>query len=92
MASRGVGPDGNGAIVVRSGAMGACVGKRNSQPKADVEGEAVAEIDWVPAYWAQEKGEVRDVTGGQSKSSASVVCGLLGSVLIRKVHDVPGRK
>lgn len=29
--------------------------------------EEGVEIDWVPAYWTpEEKGEVRDVTGGQS--------------------------
>lgn len=59
----GIGPDGQGAIVVRSGALGACVGTRRSQDETT--------LHWVPAYWtAEEKDEVRDVTGGKLVGSS----------------------
>ncbi|EIM81412.1 Ribokinase-like protein [Stereum hirsutum FP-91666 SS1] len=81
MPSRGIGPDGNGAIVVRSGAMGACVGRRKHRNVAgndeQYSSEEGLEIDWVPAYWTQEeKGEVRDVTGAGNSFLGGLVAGL----------------
>ena len=59
--SSNIEPNGTGALVVRSGALGACVGapKRN--------GEVIdVDISWIPAYWRQEeRAEVKDVTGGE---------------------------
>lgn len=61
MVSSSIGPNGTGALVVRAGALGACVGT----PKLG--GEVDVEISWIPAYWMQEdRAEVRDVTGGES--------------------------
>lgn len=78
MPSGGIGPDGNGAIVVRSGAMGACVGRRKprlGQSDGDeLSEETEVNIEWVPAYWTQEeKEEVRDVTGGKSNLMTLIV-------------------
>ena len=49
----GVGPNGTGAVVIRSGAMGACVAQRE-QP-----------LVWVDAYWSgpESSDKVVDVTG-----------------------------
>ena len=50
----GVGPDGQGSVVIRCGAMGACIAARGS-PCA-----------WIEAYWGSENsGKVVDVTGNQ---------------------------
>ena len=49
----GVGPNGSGSVVIRSGAMGACVGSRGRP------------YEWIDAFWSsQESSEkVVDVTG-----------------------------
>ena len=47
----GVGPNGNGAVVIRSGAMGACIGRRESP------------CIWVDAFWTEaDSGKIVDVT------------------------------
>lgn len=53
------------SIVLRCGALGACVGTR------------LGGICWVPAYWkGSEKGEVRDVTGAGNSFLGGLVAGL----------------
>ncbi len=49
----GVGPDGTGSVVIRSGAMGACVASRG-RPH-----------EWVDAFWSSKDNpeKVVDVTG-----------------------------
>jgi sugar/nucleoside kinase (ribokinase family) len=50
----GVGRDGQGIVVVRSGSLGACVGTRAHGTR------------WVPAFYGREDPEkVVDVTGGE---------------------------
>ena len=56
----GIGPQGQGCVVVRSGRLGACVGTR------------ARGLQWVPAYYtAQRQHQVIDVTGGELKVSQS---------------------
>lgn len=47
----GVGPEGNGAVVIRSGALGAYVATRKGGG------------EWIPAFWNVPE-HVVDVTGG----------------------------
>ena len=48
----GVGPGGNGSVVIRSGAMGACIATRGTS------------CTWVDAFWTDDDaGKVVDVTG-----------------------------
>ena len=51
----GVGSNGNGSVIIRSGALGACVGARSSPCR------------WVDALWTEsDSGKVVDVTGSPS--------------------------
>jgi len=58
----GVGPNGDGAVVVRCGRHGSCVGTKSKG------------IKWFPAYFTeQDSGRVIDVSGGQFTSCTLVV-------------------
>ncbi|KAI0637860.1 Ribokinase-like protein [Trametes polyzona] len=63
----GVGPDGTGSVIIRSGAMGACVARRD-QP-----------ISWVDAYWSGPGGAARvvDVTGAGNSFLGGLAAGLV---------------
>ncbi|KAI0370226.1 Ribokinase-like protein [Pilatotrama ljubarskyi] len=63
----GVGPDGNGAVVIRSGAMGACVAQRGLF------------FSWVDAYWGGPEGasKVVDVTGAGNSFLGGLAAGLV---------------
>ncbi|CDO74016.1 hypothetical protein BN946_scf185043.g65 [Trametes cinnabarina] len=63
----GVGPDGSGAVIIRSGAMGACVA-RNGQPMV-----------WVDAYWSgpANSHKVVDVTGAGNSFLGGLGAGLV---------------
>ncbi|KAI0356585.1 Ribokinase-like protein [Trametes cingulata] len=63
----GVGPDGNGAVVIRSGAMGACIAQKG-QP-----------FNWVDAYWSGPEGasKVVDVTGAGNSFLGGLAAGLV---------------
>lgn len=51
----GIGPDGRGSVVIRCGAMGACIAAKGSS------------YTWIDAYWNSENsGKVVDVTGNHS--------------------------
>ncbi|KAI0771913.1 Ribokinase-like protein [Trametes elegans] len=64
----GVGPDGSGAVIIRSGAMGACVAQKG-QPLA-----------WVNAYWTghgSATDKVVDVTGAGNSFLGGLGAGLV---------------
>jgi hypothetical protein len=49
----GVGPNGKGSVVIRSGSMGACVALKGQPTR------------WVPAFWtSKDEDKIVDVTGG----------------------------
>ncbi|PIL36815.1 hypothetical protein GSI_00505 [Ganoderma sinense ZZ0214-1] len=51
----GVGPDGQGSVVIRCGPMGACIAVKGSA------------YSWIDPYWTSENsGKVVDVTGNHS--------------------------
>lgn len=56
----GVGPNGTGHVIIRSGALGACVAQRG-QP-----------FSWIDAYWSGPEGasKVVDVTGAYRRTDA----------------------
>lgn len=60
----GVGANGEGIVVVRCGAIGACVGTR------------AGGLVWTPAYWANDSDRVRDVTGAGNAFIGGFVAGL----------------
>lgn len=62
--SVGVGAEGKGVVVVRCGAIGACVGTR------------AGGLAWTPAYWATDSDRVRDVTGAGNAFIGGFVAGL----------------
>ncbi|KAI0663092.1 Ribokinase-like protein [Cubamyces menziesii] len=70
----GVGPNGTGAVVIRSGAMGACVAQREQA------------LVWVDAYWSgpESLDKVVDVTG-----AGNSFLGGLGAGLVLANGDVP---
>ncbi|KAJ7507564.1 Ribokinase-like protein [Mycena galericulata] len=62
----GVGPSGNGCVIIRSGAMGACVAMKNQAPR------------WVSAFWTSEDGDkIVDVTGAGNSFLGGLAAGLL---------------
>ncbi|RSH87074.1 hypothetical protein EHS25_003563 [Saitozyma podzolica] len=61
----GVGADGQGAVVVRCGKLGAVVGTRK------------AGLRWFPAYWAgEDESRVKDVTGAGNAFLGGYIAGL----------------
>ncbi|TBU48442.1 Ribokinase-like protein [Dichomitus squalens] len=68
----GVGPHGQGSVIIRSGAMGACVASRGSP------------LAWVDAYWSPENSDkVVEVTG-----AGNSFLGGLGAGLVLSKGDV----
>lgn len=57
----GIGPQGQGCVVVRSGRLGACVGTR------------ARGLQWVPAFYCHKRQDhVVDVTGGERQSQSKI--------------------
>ncbi|KAF7352957.1 Ribokinase-like protein [Mycena venus] len=62
----GVGTDGTGSVIIRSGGMGACVAQ-NGQPTR-----------WVPAFWtSKNEDKIVDVTGAGNSFLGGLAAGLL---------------
>ncbi|KAI0650075.1 Ribokinase-like protein [Trametes meyenii] len=63
----GVGPDGTGAVIIRSGALGACVAQKGKPPA------------WIDAYWSGPGGsdKVVDVTGAGNSFLGGLGAGLV---------------
>ncbi|KAJ7781450.1 Ribokinase-like protein [Mycena metata] len=62
----GVGVDRQGCVIIRSGAMGACVAMKN-QP-----------VRWVPAFWTRkDQAKIVDVTGAGNSFLGGLAAGLL---------------
>ncbi|KAJ7774357.1 Ribokinase-like protein [Mycena maculata] len=61
----GVGVNGNGCVIIRSGAMGACVAMKNQSPR------------WVSAFWtSEEEDKIVDVTGAGNSFLGGLSAGL----------------
>ncbi|KAJ7699867.1 Ribokinase-like protein [Mycena rosella] len=62
----GVGPDGKGCVIIRSGSMGACVATKDRAPR------------WVPAFWtSKDEDKIIDVTGAGNSFLGGLAAGLL---------------
>ncbi|KAJ7368102.1 Ribokinase-like protein [Mycena albidolilacea] len=62
----GVGPDGKGSVVIRSGSMGACVALKGLPTR------------WVPAFWtSKDEDKIVDVTGAGNSFLGGLAAGLL---------------
>jgi len=62
----GVGADGKGCVIIRSGSMGACVAQKD-QP-----------MRWVPAFWtSKDEDKIVDVTGAGNSFLGGLAAGLL---------------
>ncbi|KAJ7095176.1 Ribokinase-like protein [Mycena belliarum] len=62
----GVGVEGKGCVIIRSGSMGACVAKRDEAPR------------WIPAFWTSKDADrIVDVTGAGNSFLGGLAAGLL---------------
>ncbi|KAJ7086671.1 Ribokinase-like protein [Mycena epipterygia] len=62
----GVGADGKGCVIIRSGGLGACVATKDQTPR------------WVPAFWtSKDEDKIVDVTGAGNSFLGGLAAGLL---------------
>ncbi|KAJ7117412.1 Ribokinase-like protein [Mycena crocata] len=62
----GIGVDGTGCVIIRSGSMGACVAMKDQAPR------------WVPAFWtSKDEDKIVDVTGAGNSFLGGLAAGLL---------------